>query len=88
MELQARLAWRVPRLKFAATPLAEVVAMFNEHAVAGRDPRLVLGPGTPEDLRVSGTLRADDVESLLRLLEGEFGVSAETRSAEIVLRRK
>ncbi len=85
-DIQARLAWRVPRLKFAATPLAQVVAMFNEHAVVGRDARLVLAPGTPADLRVSGVLRADDVDSLLRLLAGEFGISAETRAREIILR--
>lgn len=87
-DMQARLAWRVPRLKFAATPLAQVVAMFNEHAVAGRDARVVLAPDTPVNLRVSGTLRSDDVESLLRLLAGEFGISAEARAGEIVLRRK
>lgn len=87
-DVQARLAWRVPRLKFAATPLAQVVAMFNQHAVPGRDARLVLAPDTPVNLRVSGTLRSDDVESLLRLLAGEFGVSAEVRAGEIVLRRK
>jgi ferric-dicitrate binding protein FerR (iron transport regulator) len=86
--MQARLSWRVPRLKFAATPLAQVVAMFNEHAVAGRDARLVLAPDLPANLRVSGVLRADDVDSLLRLLAGEFGISAETRSGEITLRRR
>jgi ferric-dicitrate binding protein FerR (iron transport regulator) len=83
--MQARLAWRVPRLKFAGTPLPEVVAMFNEHAVAGRDPRLVLAPEAPASAHVSGTLRADDVESLLRLLAGEFGIAAERRGGEIVL---
>ena len=86
-DVQARLAWRVPRLKFAATPLAQVIAMFNEHAVAGRDPRLVLAPDAPANLRVSGVLRSDDLESLLRLLAGEFGISAETHPGEIILRR-
>jgi transmembrane sensor len=86
-DMQARLAWRMPRLKFAATPLAHVVAMFNEHATAGRDARLVLAPDIPANLHVSGMLRADDVDSLLRLLAGEFGISAETRAGEIVLRR-
>jgi transmembrane sensor len=85
--MQARLAWRVPRLKFAATPLAQVVAMFNEHAIPGRDARLVLAPGVSADLRVSGTLRSDDVDSLLRLLSGEFGISSEKRAGEIVLSR-
>ena len=87
-DIQARLAWRVPRLKFAATPVAQVVAMFNEHAVAGRDVRLVLAPDIPANLHVSGMLRADDVDSLLRLLAGEFGISGETRGGEIILRRQ
>lgn len=84
-DIQTRLAWRVPRLKFASTPLAQVVAMFNEHAVPGRDPRLLTAPEIPADVRVSGLLRADDVDSLLRLLAGEFGISAERQAAEIVL---
>lgn len=87
-DMQARLAWRVPRLKFAATPLPQVVAMFNEHAAASRSPRLVLAPSVPADLRVSGMLRADDIDSLLRLLAGEFGIAAEMRPDEIVLRRR
>jgi transmembrane sensor len=86
-DINARLGWRVARLKFAATPLTQVVAMFNEHAVSG-DARLVLAPDVPSDLRVSGTLRADDVDSLLRLLAGEFGISGESRPGEIILRRK
>ena len=87
-DINTRLAWRVPRLKFAATPLAQVVAMFNEHAVAGRDARLVLAPDVPASLRVSGTLRADDVDSLLTLLAGEFGISGESQAGKIILRRK
>lgn len=87
-DMQARLGWRVPRLKFAATPLAEVVAMFNEHAAAGRNARLVLAPNIPPDVQVSGVLRADDVDSLLRLLAVEFGISAERRTGGIVLGRK
>jgi transmembrane sensor len=86
-DLQARLAWRVPRLKFASTPLVQVVAMFNDHAIPGRDSRLVLAPGVPSDLRVSGTLRSDDVDSLLKLLAGEFQISSESRAGEIVLRQ-
>jgi transmembrane sensor len=86
-DMQMRLAWRVPRLKFAATPLAQVVAMFNEHAVAGRDAPLVLALDIRTNVRVSGTLRADDVESLLKLLAGEFGILAERRAGEIVLRK-
>jgi transmembrane sensor len=83
-EVARRLAWRVPRLEFAATPLHQALAMFNEH---GR-VRLVLGDAALRDLKVSGVLRADNTDSLLRLLEGEFGLSAERRGDDLVLRRR
>jgi transmembrane sensor len=87
-EVRARLAWRVPRLHFAATPLARAVEMFNDHAAATGGPRLALAEPALGAVQVSGVLRADDHESLLRLLAGEFGIKAEPRGDEIVLRRQ
>ncbi|MES2696369.1 MAG: FecR domain-containing protein [Verrucomicrobiota bacterium] len=79
----ARLAWRVPRLEFAATPLREVVAMFNRHGAT----HLALDPAL-DDLRLSGVLRADDVDSLLLVLKNEFGIASTAGSrSEITLRR-
>jgi transmembrane sensor len=83
-EIDERLAWRVPRLEFSGTPLSQVVRMFNQH---GR-VRLMLADPSLGRLQLSGVLRADNVESLLLLLEGEFGLVAETHGAGITLRRR
>lgn len=83
-EQDQRLAWRVPRLEFSGTRLGEAVAMFNRHS---RD-QLVLDPALAH-LQLSGTLRADDVDSLLLLLRNEFEI-VETRlpGGEIRLHRR
>jgi transmembrane sensor len=83
-EIGELLAWRVPRLEFAGTPLAQALPMFNQH---GR-VKLSLADPALGRLQLSGVLRADDTESLLRLLDGEFGVTAESRDGELVLRRR
>jgi transmembrane sensor len=87
-EMRRRLAWRVPRLEFAGTPLAEVVERCNEQARRTGGAVLVLAEPGLGALRISGVLRADDVDSLLRLLEGEFGIVAERASGETRLRRR
>ena len=38
-------------------------------------------------LRVTGVLRADDTESLLRLLAGQFGIAASPQSGGFALRQ-
>ena len=82
--LEERLAWRVPRLQFSDTPLAEVVGMMNGH----NHVRLVIADRSIEQLRLSGVLRADKVDALVQLLESDFPVKAEyLDDSEIVLRR-
>lgn len=71
----AQLAWRVPRIEFAATPLAEAIPLFNRHA----GTRLALDAGLGA-LRLSGTLRADDLDALLLLLRTEFAIAAEPQA--------
>ena len=83
-EFAALLAWRVPRLEFSDTPLAQVVAMFNTQGAA----RLVLNEESVGTLKVSGVLRADDLESLFRLLDAEFGLKAERRDGVWQMRRR
>jgi transmembrane sensor len=84
-ELQERLAWRVPRLEFSGTPLAEALPMFSEHSRL----RLTLADSSLAKLKLSGVVRADNVETLLELLAEEHGIDAQRRSAdEIVLSRK
>ncbi|MEO7797184.1 MAG: FecR domain-containing protein [Opitutaceae bacterium] len=85
--MATRLAWRVPRLEFAATPLSRAVLLFNEESSRRGGDRLVLGDPALGNVLLSGVLRADDVESLLRLLAGEFHIRSEREGNAIVLRR-
>lgn len=83
-ELAARLAWRVPRLEFSGTPLAEAVALINRHGHA----RITLADAVLGDLRISGILRADNLDTLARLLEEVHGITTERRSdTEMILHR-
>jgi len=83
-EIDQRLSWRIPRLEFTQTPLSKVIKMINE---LGQE-RLSIADKSLEDVRISGILRADHIETLLRLLEAEDGIKAERRpDGEIVLTR-
>lgn len=82
-EMGQRLAWRVPRLEFTRTPLAEAVPMINRHSAI----KLALADEAVGRVQISGMLRVDNVESLFHLLEMEHGIKAERRNAgEVVLR--
>jgi transmembrane sensor len=83
-QIASHLAWRVPRLEFAGTPLAQALRMFSEYGGV----RLSLADASLGRLQLSGILRADDTDSLLRLLEGEFGLVPDRKADEIVLRRR
>jgi transmembrane sensor len=80
-ELVEKLSWRIPRLEFSRTPLAEVVGIFNRHS---RTRIVLVDPGLA-DLQISGVLRADNTDSILQLLKLEFGIRAE-RAGENELR--
>lgn len=83
-ERRERLNWRVPLLEFSGTPLAEAIPMFNRH---GRR-HLVLDPALGR-LQLSGTLRADDTDSLFILLRNEFGIiAAPGRNGRTELRKQ
>ena len=81
---QRFLAWQERRLEFEAEPLDEVVREFNRY----NHRKLVIADPRLSSKRFSGTFRADGYESLVRLLEQDFGVAAVTREREIVLRSK
>lgn len=82
-DLAARLAWRVPLLEFNGTALAEAVALFNRHAAAP----LALDPALGA-LRLSGTIRADDTDTLLLLLRNEFGLVTKRRADGVLAIRR
>ncbi len=81
-ETTARLAWRVPRLEFSGTPLAEVVAAVNRHNAS----QLIIADVSLLHLVVSGVIRADNITALIDLLEADFGIVAEQQLDRVVLR--
>ena len=78
---QRALAWQERRLEFDAVPLAEVVAEFNRY----NRQQLVIDDPALAAKRFSGTFRADGYESLVRLLEANFAVTARRNDRAIVL---
>ena len=77
--VQRALAWQERRLEFDAASLTEVVREFNRY----NRTRLVIADEQLAAKRFSGTFRADGYESLVRLLETDFGVTA-TRSEGVI----
>jgi transmembrane sensor len=80
------LVWQGPRLVFADTPLAEVVAQFNR-----RNPiQIVLADPGLATLPVGGSFRPENVEAFVRLLEsgGEVAVERSDASRLILSRVK
>jgi transmembrane sensor len=84
-ELSRRLAWRAPKLEFSGTPLATAIDLINEHSSEAQ--KIQLGDPALADLRISGILRADNLDTLLGVLETDYGIKAEKRESGIVLRR-
>ncbi len=84
-QISQRLAWRVPTVELSGTPLADVLSLFNQHGNA----RIVIADADLAKVRLSGILRADNVDTLLGLLEDTHGIRVERRSGgEIVLRNR
>ena len=83
-EIARLLDWQPHLLDFESTPLAEVVENFNRR----NSLRLVLGDDGLRALPIVASIRSDNVEGFVRLLEGTMGVRADRSSTgEIVLRR-
>jgi len=82
-QLSERLAWRVPRLELSETRLAEVVAAFNRHGHV----RLRIGDDALSEVAISGSLRADNASTLLRVLESNYGIRAERDAAGAIVLR-
>lgn len=83
--LHAAQAWRATRLELSGTPLGEVAAAMTAHGGV----RIVLADASLASVRLSGSLRTDRADQLVRILEADFGVRAEWVGAgEIRLRRR
>jgi transmembrane sensor len=87
-EMAQRLAWQPQLLDFSSTPLAKVVAEFNRHSAGSSGMKLVIADPELGRLPIVASIRSDNIEGLVRLLELTAGVRAERRgNNEIVLHK-
>jgi transmembrane sensor len=82
-EIARELAWQPRLLDFDSTPLAEVVAAFN----ARNRTQLELGDATLAGMPIVASVRSDNVEGFVRLLEATTDIRGERRGDTITLRR-
>jgi len=78
------LAWKSKRLTFDRTRLADAIAELNRYNAR----QLVLGDPSLGDTLIAGGVQADNLDAFVRLLESGFGLAAEARGGEIVLRAR
>lgn len=79
---QRALAWQERRLEFDSVQLADVVSEFNRY----NRTQLVIDAPALAAKRFSGNFRSDGFETLVRLLENDFGVTTVRGEHEIVLK--
>ncbi len=83
-ELARLLAWQYRKLEFADAPLAQVVAEFNRD----NQVKLVVDDPVLAALPIGATLRSDNVEGFVRLLETSFHVAVERRGDGVIVLRR
>jgi transmembrane sensor len=81
-EVQRLLAWQGRRLDFSDTPLAEMAAEFNRY----NRHQLVIVDENLAAMRFGGSFRPDDRAGFVRMLQEHFGVRAEERKNQTILR--
>ena len=87
-EMAERLAWQPQLLDFSSTPLAKVIAEFNRHSARSSGVKLVIADPELDRLPIVASIRSDNIEGLVRLLELTADVHAERRGEnEIVLHK-
>lgn len=83
-QMNEHLAWRIPRIEFEGISLAEAVRVMNRHnrlQLRLEDERLGA-------LRLSGTIRSDNPEGFVRVLERSLDLEVVTvGDHELLLRR-
>jgi transmembrane sensor len=86
-EAAEALSWRIPNLELSRTPLPEVIRLMNRHASPRQKLRFVIAGAELNDVRLSGFLRIDNTDGLVRLLENDFGIQSERAGDTITLRK-
>ncbi len=84
-QIEEKLAWHPRLLDFTNTPLSAVVEEFNRR---NAPIRIVIADAALADTSVSATLRSDNIESFVRLLEGGFGAEVKREGSVITLHRR
>jgi transmembrane sensor len=82
-EIEERLAWKPRVLDFDEATLAEIAAEFNRH----NPVKLEISTPSLRARRLSATLRSDNVEGFVKLLESEFGITADRPGAALIALR-
>ncbi|MBC7365598.1 MAG: FecR domain-containing protein [Undibacterium sp.] len=82
-EIAERLAWKPRVLDFAEATLAEIATEFNRC----NPVRLEITDPSLRARRLSATIRSDNVEGFVKLLESDFGIVAKRPSANVIALR-
>lgn len=83
-EMAELLSWRVPRIEFSGTRLADVLPVFNRYSSI----HLSLADPSLGEIQLSGSLRTDRINPLLTLLKNEFGIEAEPQGENAVILKR
>ncbi|HRE84452.1 MAG TPA: FecR domain-containing protein [Opitutaceae bacterium] len=83
-EMAELLSWRVPRIEFSGTRLADVLPVFNRYSSV----HLSLADSSLGDIQLSGSMRTDRITPLLTLLKNEFGIDAEPQGENAVILKR
>jgi transmembrane sensor len=84
-KIEKLIAWRPRLLDITEQPLSSVVEEFNR---CNAPIRLVIADPDLAKTEVSATMRSDQVENFVRLLEGDFRVKAERAGNLVTLYKK
>jgi transmembrane sensor len=82
--LTGTFSWQGPRLVFVETPLAEVVAQFNQR----NRIQISLADDELASLPVGGSFRAENVESFVRLLTSNGDITVDRPTGDQIILRK
>lgn len=83
-ELESLLDWRHETLDFDSMPLAVAIEEFNRR----NSIQLVIGDPTLQDEPIVGSVRSDNIERFVLLLEAAFGLDVDrSEPGKIVLRK-
>jgi transmembrane sensor len=84
-KIENLIAWRPRLLDITEQPLSSAVEEFNRR---NAPIRLIIADPELEKTEVSATMRSDQVENFVRLLEGDFRVKAERAGNLVTLYKK